>query len=567
MSETTKEVAAFEAELDAALAARPIYKCSSSACLALAANSSELAHSLEHYPSDNEIDRGIMILAPHFVGKSEGDEPDLEVLMQDLAFASHFYMLREYLYYSHNAPGAIEWCIKPDLVEVRFRDRTIPRQFFTVWNDYLLLSAETLSAFNGCERVRNLLKGEPECTITSNVSAAYDLIAEEADLKLRAYFSILPTTSDIDLGGYTYAEFVLVYRKLLQKALYHRYFARVNGAEAAVFIGQDELIAALAEEAGIAPPAAEALLSDLVYDSDAPASRTDASYFSLLREGTGDRRIVMRPHHFAINEGLVMLLRVIAQRRPSVFLDKISTGIGNGFVRRVKEAWETQGFICRSNVSLARIDPSLPDIDLLAISEEPTLGFVVFVCELKSPIPPLWAKDQLRALNRDGVSKAFRQSEALGAFLKTDEGIVFLFDLLPPENVLKFDGFVVVVDRLIITSDNAGMFFGSESTKIVNFRTLERLLKRSDGDVAFIQHMLASYNDEADKAVRTKMVDFKLGSRLVRYEVVTDCPILDFPTVKWRSSPERQTMIADFITSGAHPFDVFPSDVRNRIEE
>jgi len=57
-----------------------------------------------------------------------------------------------------------------------------------------------------------------------------------------------------------------------------------------------------------------------------------------MREGEPGGRIVMRPHHFATAEGLVNMLRVIAQRRPQTFLDQVSNEIGYAFVQRVKAA-------------------------------------------------------------------------------------------------------------------------------------------------------------------------------------------------------------------------------------
>jgi len=100
------------------------------------------------------------------------------------------------------------------------------------------------------------------------------------------------------------------------------------------------------------------------------------------------------------------------------------------------------------------------------------------------------------------------------------------------------------------------MFFGKQKTTMINFRTLDRLLRRSDGDMAYIQHVLASYNKHADEAVRTTIAEFNLGDRTVSYEAVTDGPLLDFPAVQWRSSPERQKGVEEFIASGLHPFDV-----------
>jgi hypothetical protein len=141
--------------------------------------------------------------------------------------------------------------------------------------------------------------------------------------------------------------------------------------------------------------------------------------------------------------------------------------------------------------------------------------------------------------------------------LGTDEGIYFLRSLLPEQGLPHFDGFVIAVEHLIITSNNAGMFFGKQRTKIISFRTLDRLLRRSDGDMAFIQQVLRTYNKYADEAVKTATNEFKVGSRTVSYEGVTDGPLLDFPTLQWRSSPDRQKAVEEFIASGLHPFDVF----------
>lgn len=259
-------------------------------------------------------------------------------------------------------------------------------------------------------------------------------------------------------------------------------------------------------------------------------------------------------------DGLVNLLRIVAHRRPQLFLRNVSAALGRGFARDVREAFTSQGFTCHSEVSLRRFGLSLPDIDLIAISEEPTLGFVLFVCELKGVIPAGWAKDRLRALNEGGVAKAFDQVKAVQSFLDTEQGVRFIKELLPPEGIPHFDGFVVVVRYLIITSDNAGMFFGGKKTKVINFRMLQRLLRRSDGDTAFILHVLATYDEEADARIKRRMVEFQLGERTVAYEAVTASPPLDFPALKWRDSPERQQMIDDFIASGAHPFDSLKSE-------
>ncbi|TYR36737.1 hypothetical protein FY036_00675 [Mesorhizobium microcysteis] len=557
-----KQLQDFERQLDAALDALPTRGWSGTSALRLASELHEIGAFKKGIDEVGYIDRGYSILANGFVSGTDGaaadveSETDVRQMMEDLAFASHYYMIREYLYYSYNVHGAMNWSFQNGRVEIRFADKTIPRQFFTVHNDQVLGSKHHFRDFNHSEEILRLLKDEPEGVVTSNLETAEPLIRGEADLKLAAYFSLISPDSQIDLSGYTYEQFLSVYRMLLMKALYHRYFARAQDAVGAVYMPETDLLHGIEEDLGIGPDTSRKILKDMVYDRDATAGRVDASYFSLMREGEPDGRIVMRPHHFAIAEGLVNVLRVIAQRRPNTFLEQVSNEIGSAFVRRVKSAWEAEGFICHSEVSLREYDATLPDIDLLVISVESTLGYMLFVCELKCPVPPRWAKDQLKVLNKDSVSKAFRQVEVLKRFIQTEDGVRFLSRMLPKEGHPHFEGFVVGIEHLIITSDNAGMFFGAENTRVINFRTLERLLRRSDGDLALIQHVLRTYPEHADEALVTKMIEFQLGSLSVAYEAVTGSPLLEFPQGHWRSDPERQAMIDAFVTDGMHPFDV-----------
>jgi hypothetical protein len=55
-------------------------------------------------------------------------------------------------------------------------------------------------------------------------------------------------------------------------------------------------------------------------------------------------------------------------------------------------------------MSLRTIDSKLPDIDLLVIAKEPTLGFVLLICEVKSPLPPRWANDRADGLPAEWVA-------------------------------------------------------------------------------------------------------------------------------------------------------------------
>lgn len=552
-----ENVKAFERDLDLAFDQLASRRFDASQCLDLAANIYESAASGAGPDGLSEyIERGIQVLAPHFVSGKTGIAPDAEHLIADLIFGSHYYMLREYLYYTYNAPGSFIWRFSDKAVEIKFADKSIPRQFFIAHNNTLINSRDLFSDYDASPKIIELLTGQPEGELTRNVQEASALIEHEADMKLGAYFSILSPSDSVDLGGYTYADFISVYRVMLTKALYHRYFFRANHTIGAIFISRDELVGVLALDVGRDEVVCSKILNDIVYDARAAKEGLEPLYFPLYQSAhPKGARIAMCPHHFAAWEGIVGLFRVVGARRPKVFLDQVSKALGRKFVGRLRRAFEQQGFACRSNIDLRRFDDKLPDIDLAVVSEEPTLGYVVYLCEIKGPIPPRWAKDQLRALNKDNVAKAFSQIGAIRKFMNTEEGLTVLRGLLPREGHPHFKEFVITIHYLVITSDNAGMFFGDMDQTIIDFRTLERLLTRSDGDIAFIQHVLATYSDEIDKAVVTTQIECQIGNRIVRYEGVTRSPVVDFPQLQWQNSPERQQMIDEFITGKNHPFD------------
>lgn len=553
---TKAELKRFEARLDAALERRAASRYGANAALVLAADVSEMQASRDAFGGlIGALNNGIKTFAPHFVSGRDGIAPDPEAFIEDLMFGHHYSMIREFLYYSYNAPGSLAWRIQPDGVEIRFADPSLPRQFYTTWNEQMLGSRDHFDGQGHGEEIVALLKGRPEFEEDPDLDAAEALIGAEVDHKLAAYFTILDREAPIELGGYRYDQAYAVYRHLMIKALYHRYQAEANDEVGLVYIEPEVVEAALSQETGIDRAVVSRVLKDLIFDAEAVSDRVDASYFSLMKEGAAPGRIILRPIHFSLSEGLIQLLRVVAQRRPNVFLANVSNPLGSRFVARLKRAFDAQGFDARPEVSVRHIDPGLPDIDLLVISHEPTLGYVFLVCEVKSPLPPLWAKDQLKVRAPDSVSKAFRQAEAIQAFLTTPQGIGFVRGLLPDKPLEHFDDFVVMFKSLIITSDNAGMFFGHEETPVINFRTLERLLKRSDGDMLHIGECLRHYNAAADAAVALTTQSFELDGVKVSYEAASPKGLMDFPQGDWRASGRREALVADFVAGGHHPFD------------
>lgn len=558
MTASKDEIQAFEAKLDAAYAGRRIHRFDANASLSLSATLTDAAAAREPLSAmASALNDGMVTFAHHLASGRPGAQPDTEALLEDLIFGRDYHLVRDLLYYAYNAPGSLNWAISPRRVEIRFADRTLPRQFFSTWNEYVLDSVERYRGRDAAHaEILALLKGVDEWEPGPALEKAEGLIAAEADHKLAGYFSILDPTSEITLGGYTYAQAYLIYRVMMIKALYHRYHSEANGTVGSVFMESPGAEQAISEETGQDLETVRRVLCDMTFDTVAMRDRLDASYFSLMREGAAPHRIIMRPWHFSQAEGLVQLLRVVARRRPNTFLANVSNPLGARFVRRLAGAFEAQGFRALTDVSLREIDPTLPDIDLLVISEEPTLGYVLLVCEVKSPLPPLWGKDQLRVLAPDSVSKAFRQLEAIGGFLKTPKGIGFVRSLLPEAGLEHFDEMVVVMKHLVITSANSGMFFGSEATPIMSFRTAERMLRRSDGDIAHILTCIGTHQEGLDAHLQTTMQVFEINGVEVAYEACNGTSLVDFPQADWRSSGRREQVITDFITGGHRPFDV-----------
>lgn len=556
-----EQIRAFEVKLDTAFASRPLLRCDANKALRLAANVAEDCAGRNDAGWNSTLRHGIDAFASYLVSGASGNSPKLETLIGDLVFGARYHSLRELLYYSYNAPGSIDWTIATNRIELRYADRSLPRQFFTAFNEPMVGSISHFQSTDPVDPIIELLRTLPEFEYTEEHGAIEPFLERAADDKLVMYFNLLGSDSSVDLGGYTWSEAFSLYRALMIKALYHRYHGMAHDNYGCVIAPYRALIADLVKDLKMPTGKVEAILSDMIFDNDRLGTRSDATYFELYREGSGDRNVIICPHGFSLGEGLVQLLRVVAHRRPRTFLGKISNPLGRAFVARSARAFEAQGFQCHTEISMRSIDPTLPDIDLLVISDEPTLGFVLLVCELKSPVPPMWAKDQLRALASDNISKAFRQAEALGKFLGTPEGVRFLQKLTPSDRLPHLDGHVVLVSQLVISSDNAGMFFEKENVPIFSFRTVERLLQRSDGDIAFVLNGIRNYRTEADACYTTPFTEMTLDGLEIAYEGVKVDTLYEFGQNRWRSDGTRERVIAGFFKDGGHPFDALDGKV------
>jgi hypothetical protein len=545
----------FERRLDSSLQALPTVLNGGDAAISLSAKLIEEVYARKEYGTVEHLKTGLEVLAPYFIRSQASEEPDITQLLQDLIFAGHYYHLRDYLYYTYNAPGAISWIFDQSAIDIKFYDRTIPRQYYLQANNHFVISMERFADFNLRKDViarlrrKEPVKGEPLDEVILSI------IEKEIEIKLGAYFNFLSGEA-VSLGDYLFSEFEKVFKVLLIHALFHRYHGEARRMHGPVYFDRGELLNNLAIATGLSPAKCNCILSDIAYGIRALKAGIQPMYFSLYELEQG-RSLLMMPSDFAIWEGFIDILRITAIRTPKVYLREVSHVLSKKFVQKIAEMFRGQGFQVTTDVKLSNFDSRLPDIDLLVISEEATLGYVVLPCELKTPIPPQWAKDHLRVLSEDSVLKGFGQLDQVSEFFRTSDGISFLRSRLPGAGLPHFDGFIVATKPLIITSRNAGMFFGDKEHTIIDYITLERALKRCDGDMAFLLHIFSDLNTWLDEGFGLDTSEIRIGEMNVRYDVVKIKHLMDFSANEYKSAGIDKQMLADALQDGYHPFEVF----------
>lgn len=508
------------------------------------------------YRFSDSFDVALPYLIQHTKGKPI-DNAYWEVFFEDLQSMFHYYILREYLYYTYNATDSFNWDFSENAVHISFADRSIVRQFAQGWHTSILNMGDLHNQRSQIEREAiDVLRGKEELGDGSHVQAAFDLAMRESDLRISTKFDILGgPDSAIELDGYTYAEFYAVYRFLLAKFLYHRYYARANNVLPAFQFSKVELPHEIAINVGLGVPLVSRILRDLTYSKE--SQKLTPMCFEII-----DHRyladFVTIPDHFIDRDGFAQLLRIQATRSPSHFSRHISGALGNGLVTRLSEVFSQAGFMVLKNVSLDEIDKGLPDIDLLVISCEATLGYYVFACEVKAPIPALWAKDQLRVLRSDSLPKAFTQVTRIKEALQTEAGTEFILNKAFSVDPNPIQEGIMVIQGLIVTSQNSGMFFDepSQDTHVIDWRTLSHIVKASDGDIVYILKFLKELRTRFD--VTTHEVSTSVDDTTITYEAVTEGKISPFPKNEWKSTGLDSVVAEEFYASGGSPFDVLP---------
>lgn len=555
------QLKAFEAALDGALERRPLIRADPWRALQDAAGAISVARAAAYddphaHAAADAMTRGLNVALPFLIREGRGSLIEMGSLLDDLQFMSHYFMLREYLYYSYNAPGSFAWTFANDRVEVSFMDPSVPRQFSQYANTALLVSGDIADDLGEDHHERHLaaLNGAEEFGSQPHIESTLRELLREVDARIPREFSLLYGHGHpVQLRNYAYSDFYAVHRYLLAKALYHRYYARANRQHATFEFPKELLQQEIAGATELATPVVRAVLEDVCYS---PRNRALPPMYFNLYDHPRSLSYIMLPHNYARSEGFVHHLRVVAARDPAWFSAHLSGPLGGQFVEKVAQSFRDAGFLARTNVSLDELDASAPDIDVFVVSPEPTLGYVIWLCEVKATLPAVWAKDHLRLLHPDVMPKALSQVTRLMRLLEAEEGARFLWHTIRQLAPSGLEEGVVAVRGMIVTTHSTGMFLSEGGRTVIDHPTLSQILRRCDGDVVYLDHMLRDLPTLFGTTEEVRAIEVDVSGLRVSYPVVTSSRLLQFSPNEWKSIGLDVEMADEFYRDGGSPFDV-----------
>jgi hypothetical protein len=504
--------------------------------------------------------RCLDVILPEYIDCTSVKKQDLKEfknssLQTILEFSNSYYILRELLYYTYNT-DSINWSFKNNKVKVNFKDKTIPWQFRIIDNNYRLKSREI--SMNSIDRLKllELLSRADEFTMSDENIKALEIIGQEVEIKLNSYYNFFTGLEDAKLGTYTVSEFTKVFKAILTKALYHRYYNRIKKDPIPISIKLSELIEATQSETGVPVEICRDIFMDISYNRVTKQRKIQPMHCCLYYFEDSDT-IWMSPNIVCFWEGFVNILRISAIKDPNNFQKNISGKLSENFTNHLIDLFTNKGFICIPNIKLNKFDSRLPDIDILVISKEPSLGYVLYCVEVKNQIPAIWSKDHIRVLSKEGITKGIDQIQLINEFLNTEQGIDFIHEIIPKINFPEsFNGeFLMLIDYLIVSSFNTGMFFGEQQTKIIDYHSLSRIINKSDGDIAYIKHGVSFYKYPPEKLAQTVRSKLKCGRYTIDFEFAGGkTELFDFPDHTWKKDGYSDQLMNEYLESGFHPF-------------
>lgn len=482
-------------------------------------------------------------------------EDEVRHIVVAIEYGVKYYQLRDLIYISHAVPEAITWSRGDTGYNIAVKDPTIFRQIVCEMQSFVLNTRAETPGLLGADETIDHLRGSQRWDVGDpRVKAVLDSIEKEVDWKLSYYSSDIPKDSLIDVGGYTYKDFILVYGGLLFLSLYERYYSAATDDPCAITYHDAELLEAVHKETLVSKENISRILMEIAASSKG----------SLIRIEDGNKYLLL-PFCFSMSDGVNAYLKYMARVRSTEFLTNVAGILGDSLVTQVAGYFrEYRNFKVLTNIPLRRFGAHLPDIDVMAISYEPSLGFHFFICEIKNNLAASWAKEYLKSVGKKGfMEKAIAQVDAIREFFKAAEG----HDLLIGCALREFShldlrtlfpvGFVNVFEYLIVTSQSIGMFFPNAKVTIINKDLFHKMVKHSDGDVNYIKFCLQRINEAVDSSFSVKKTSATARGVTIEFEAPVIESGLQFIENSYLSTQELEQLEKMSLTEGYRFIDQF----------
>ena len=461
------------------------------------------------------------ILIPRLLavsGEEALTEPDQDRLLEAAMFCSHYRQIRDYIYYSFTKESALKWKKTPAGFRVRVQDYSIFRQLSAEVQCFAMNSREFCKGNMEYtrEEVLSFLEGKHEWdTSDETIQKSLARIEKETKIKLSSFSPYLDDSSELSLGGYTYSEFYEAYKQLLFMAMCERYYSEANKQSHVITYTVEEIAEVVSDVVNSSEEKSKKILIDI-----SKSSRETFVYISR------DDVFLLFPASFSLLDVAGERLKLLASSDASLFSSRFAMPIGDALCKDVFEQLnQFENFVVFRDYSLQGCDPSLPDIDVLSISYEPSFGFHVLACEVKNSLPATWGKESLKAISKKGpITKGQRQIYTITEFLASEAGSELLFSLIKEAypgldyKSLFPSGFCCAITGVLTTSQSLGLFVEDKKTSIVNFDLFRHIVGKSDGDVVFITSHLRSIEDNLQNTFSVSQVEFSCNDTIIKYD-------------------------------------------------
>ncbi|UQY33952.1 hypothetical protein K8U54_19915 [Pseudomonas fulva] len=438
------------------------------------------------------------------------------------SFSSAYYDLRDLIYLSYDNPESVEWSEANSTITITLRDTSFTEQI--VYEHHLFaLSSAVLPREKPLSRdeLYGLLSTTDRWDHANpDMEKILAHVTSETNIKIEHFFSYVPESSEASLGDYSYCEFYKVYHNLLLFSMYERYHASANQLSCVITLAETEISEHISKVTEVPLGNCVTILKDI-----SSSSRGTFNYLP------SQQKYLLLPFSFSLKDGISSMLKQYASRDSDRFSGQFAIIIGDALVEEISKLFsQFRNFKTEKEILLQNYDPSLPDIDVLALSYEPSLGFHAFVCEVKNNLPATWAKEYLKTKGKKGaITKALEQAQKLKNFLKTSQGIDLLQGLIQKKfSHLDFQklfptGYCITIDFLIVTSQSMGVFFPDRATAILNNTMLKHIVSRSDGDTKFIlwhlwnmQRYITATYEEGHGSLHLEAVTIKFSTPRIK---------------------------------------------------